>query len=91
MIESDSGQGDFRFGYGVVGPTETRIILIGLNTTALIVGPISFEIFGVGATVFDAGGLMAVGGMILMLGRRVKRNLRNLAKLEPANTVRDED
>ncbi|MBM3496485.1 MAG: CDP-alcohol phosphatidyltransferase, partial [Armatimonadetes bacterium] len=24
--------GDFRFGYGVVGPTETRLILIALNT-----------------------------------------------------------
>jgi archaetidylinositol phosphate synthase len=81
--------GDFRFGYGVVGPTETRLILIGLNTLALMVGPIPFTVFGVGATVFDLFGLLATGGMILMLARRVVRNLRNLARLEPANTVRD--
>jgi len=83
--------GDFRFGYGVVGPTETRLILIGLNTLALLVGPIPYRVFGVEATVFDLGGLIAVGGMVLMLARRVHRNLTNLARLEPANTVRESD
>ena len=82
--------GDFRFGYGVVGPTETRLILIGLNTTALLIGPIPFSVFGVGATVFDLFGLLAVAGMLLMLMRRVVRNLGNLARLEPANTVKAE-
>jgi archaetidylinositol phosphate synthase len=82
--------GDFRFGYGVVGPTETRLILIGLNTLAVLIGPIPYTVFGVQATVFDLGGLIAVGGMVLMLARRVNRNLRNLGRLEPANTVRDE-
>lgn len=81
--------GDFRFGYGVVGPTETRLILIGLNTVALLLGPIPYEVFGVGATIFDLGGILAVAGMVLMLARRVIRNLTNLARLEPANTVRD--
>jgi archaetidylinositol phosphate synthase len=82
--------GDFRFGYGVVGPTETRLILIGLNTLAVLIGPIPYTVFGVQATVFDLGGLIAVGGMVLMLARRVNRNLRNLGRLEPADTVRDE-
>jgi phosphatidylglycerophosphate synthase len=83
--------GDFRFGYGVVGPTETRLILIGLNTVAVLIGPIPFEVFGVGATVFDLAGLIAVALMTGMLSRRVIRNLRNLGRLEPANTVRDDE
>ncbi|HOX26918.1 MAG TPA: CDP-alcohol phosphatidyltransferase family protein [Candidatus Krumholzibacteria bacterium] len=80
--------GDFRFGYGVVGPTETRLILMGLNTLAVLVGPIPYTVFGVRATVFDVFGLVAVGGMVLMLSRRVIRNLRNLSRLEPANVVK---
>jgi phosphatidylglycerophosphate synthase len=82
--------GDFRFGYGVVGPTETRLILIGLNTVAVLAGPIPYTVFGVQATVYDLFGLVAVGGMTLMLARRVVRNLGNLARLEPANVVKPE-
>lgn len=82
--------GDFRYGYGVVGPTETRLILVALNTVAVLLGPVPFRVLGVGATVFDLFGVAAVGGMLLMLTRRVARNLRNLGRLEPANTVRDE-
>jgi hypothetical protein len=82
--------GDFRFGYGVVGPTESRLILMGLNTAAVLLGPVPFRVFGVGATVFDLAGVAAVAGMMLMLSRRVARNLGHLAKLEPANTRREE-
>jgi len=80
--------GDFRFGYGILGPTETRLILMALNTLAVLVGPIPYTVFGVRATVFDVFGLVAVGGMVLMLSRRVVRNLRNLAQQEPPNVVR---
>jgi len=83
--------GDFRFGYGVVGPTETRLILIALNTVAALVGPVPYKVMGVGATVFDLFGVLAVAGMLLMLGRRVARNLGHLAKLEPANTRQTDD
>lgn len=83
--------GDFRYGYGVVGPTETRLILVALNTVAVLLGPVPFRVLGVGATVFDLFGVAAVAGMLLMLARRVARNLRNLGRLEPANTVRDEE
>jgi phosphatidylglycerophosphate synthase len=82
--------GDFRFGYGVVGPTETRLILIGLNTVAVLVGPVPFTVMGVGATVFDLFGVVAVLGMLAMLSRRVARNLGHLARLEPANTKRED-
>jgi len=81
--------GDFRFGYGVVGPTETRIILILLNTTALLLGPIPFTVGGVSLTIFDLFGLGTVLVMWGMLSRRVTRNLRNLSRQEPANVVKD--
>jgi phosphatidylglycerophosphate synthase len=81
---------EFRFGYGYVGPTEGRILLIALNTVALVAGPIPFEIAGVGATVFDAAGIVAAIGMTLMLVRRILRNLDVLGKAEPPNVVRDE-
>ena len=43
---------------------------------------------GVGATVFDVAGVLAATGMLLMLLRRVVRNLRLLSELEPPNVVR---
>ncbi|MBK6734284.1 MAG: CDP-alcohol phosphatidyltransferase family protein [bacterium] len=82
--------GDFRFGYGVVGPTESRLILMGLNTLAVILGPVPFTVVGVGATIFDLAGVCAVAGMMLMLSRRVARNLKHLGAMEPANTRREE-
>jgi phosphatidylglycerophosphate synthase len=75
--------GEFSVGYGRFGPTEARLILILLNTVALIWGPLPFDLLGVGATIFDVAGLLAAGGMFLLLLVRVRRNLRTLARLEP--------
>lgn len=74
---------EFSFSYGNLGPTEVRIILIGLNITALSIGPLPFTVLGVGATVFDVVGLAAAGGMIAMLLGRAIRNLRTLSRMEP--------
>lgn len=74
----------FAFGYGMLGPTEVRIILIALNTTALLIGPLPFDVLGYGATVFDVAGTAAALGMIGLLFVRAGRNLRTLAELEPA-------
>ena len=82
---------DFRFGYGVVGPTETRIILILLNITAMIIGPIPFAVRGIEMTVFDVFGIGIVLAMMGMLSRRVIRNLHNLGHLEPANVVKEDE
>lgn len=73
----------FQLGYGNFGPTEARVILILLNTIALVWGPLPFDLLGVGATIFDVAGLLAAGGMLLLLLVRVTRNLRALARLEP--------
>jgi phosphatidylglycerophosphate synthase len=81
--------GKFRYGYGVIGPTEARLLLIGLNILALTLGPLPFEIAGVGLTIFDVFGMAAALTMAGLLLSRAIRNLRQLAELEPANTRRD--
>lgn len=80
--------GKFRFGYGVMGPTEARLVLFGLNVLALTIGPLPFHVIGRGVTVFDVLGAAAALSMAAMLLRRVVRNLRELAKAEPAGKVR---
>lgn len=75
--------GHFSIGYGTLGPTEARVILMILNTLALLWTPLPFNLLGVGATLFDAAGLLAVGGMLLLLLYRVTKNLRTLGRLEP--------
>ena len=74
---------EFSFGYGRVGPTEARVLLIGLNTAAVTLGPLPFEVFGVGATLFDVAGAGAALAMAGLLGVRIAGNLRRLARLEP--------
>jgi len=81
--------GRFRYGYGSLGPTEARIMLIVLNLLALTVSPLPFTIFGTRLTAFDIGGV-AVG--LLMFGlllARAFKNLGELAKLEPPNVVKE--
>lgn len=75
--------GQFSVGYGWLGPTEARVALIGLNTAAVTVGPLSFSAMGVGATIFDVAGAVTALGMLSLLSARVVENLRRLARLEP--------
>ena len=81
--------GVFRYGYGVLGPTEARIILIALNTIALSISPLPFTIGGVEMTVFDVGGMAITVVMLALLGWRARRNLAELARLEPPNVVKE--
>jgi archaetidylinositol phosphate synthase len=74
---------EFSFSYGRLGPTEVRVILIGLNTAAFIVGPGQFTLWGIGMTAFDVVGAMIAVAMLLMLLVRASGNLRKLAALEP--------
>lgn len=80
----------FRFGYGFLGPTEARIILIILNTAVVFVGPIPLHLLGLGETIFDLAGTIAALMMAGMLLRRLRRNLRILGRLEPPNVVRSD-
>lgn len=79
--------GVFRYGYGVVGPTETRLVLIALNAVAST-GALHFMVGRLEMTTIDVAGLAAVAGMAAMLARRVARNLKTLAAAEPAGVVK---
>jgi len=75
--------GKFRYGYGILGPTEARILLIALNLLALWIGPLRFRELGLGVTAFDILGVLGALSMAGLLLRRVVRNLRDLARQEP--------
>ena len=76
--------GRFSLGYGYVGPTEIRAIIIALNTIVAVGVGLSFTVFGLDLTVYDVIGLAVAGAMIAMLAGRVIGNLRQLAGEEPA-------
>jgi phosphatidylglycerophosphate synthase len=68
--------GVFTLGYGRFGPTEARLILIVVNTLLVL------ELVGTG--LLDVLGIGLAAAMIVALVVRAGRNLRKLAKLEPA-------
>lgn len=74
---------EFSFSYGRLGPTEVRLVLIALNTLALLWGRVPFHVFDIGETLFDVFGVLGVLGMLALLGGRAARNLRTLALEEP--------
>ena len=76
--------GRFSIGYGLIGPTEVRLILIALNTVVALGAGLDFVVVDLQLTVFDLIGLAIAGGMIVLLLGRAVRNLRELARSEPA-------
>jgi archaetidylinositol phosphate synthase len=75
--------GEFSFSYGKLGPTEVRVLLILLNTSAFVLGPRYFTVGGIDTTVLDVVGALIALGMVVMLLGRASGNLRKLAQLEP--------
>jgi archaetidylinositol phosphate synthase len=75
--------GRFSIGYGLIGPTELRLILIALNTALALHLGLDFSIGHLNMTVFDLVGLGLAGTMIVLLVGRVARNLRTLGRREP--------
>src|SRR5688500_8019954 len=80
--------GRFSIGYGKLGPTEIRIVLIALNTLLALGAGLDFGVGDLDLTVFDVIGLGIAGGMIVMLAGRAVGNLRELARAEPAASRR---
>jgi archaetidylinositol phosphate synthase len=80
--------GVFTLGYGRIGPTEVRILLIGLNTLIALGVGLGFHVGGLGLTVLDLVGLGIAGVMLTTLVARAVRNLRVLAAREPAGVGR---
>ena len=68
--------GVFALGYGRLGPTEARLLLIGGNAL------IAIGVVGVG--LLDVVGIGLAGLMIAALIGRAGRNLKRLSALEPA-------
>jgi archaetidylinositol phosphate synthase len=75
--------GEFRLGYGRLGPTEARIGLAALTVAIALGAGLSFTVAGIGVSVFDVIGLGAAAVMVLALLGRAASNLRRLASLEP--------
>jgi hypothetical protein len=73
----------FSIGYGKLGPTEARILLIGLNTALALGLNLQVTIAGLGVTVLDVVGVALAAGMLAALAVRARGNLRALAQLEP--------
>jgi phosphatidylglycerophosphate synthase len=76
--------GRFSIGYGLVGPTEARLLLIALNTALALGFELRFDVLGNGLTALDVIGLSAAATMVVLLLVRARRNLRELATAEPA-------
>ena len=78
--------GRFSIGYGFIGPTEVRLILIVLNSVVALGAGLDFVVADLELTAFDLIGLAIAAGMIVMLIGRAGRNLRSLAQREPGQT-----
>ena len=76
--------GRFSIGYGRLGPTEVRVVLIALNVALALGAALDFHIAGVGMTAFDAVGLGVAAVMLVLLVGRAFSNLRRLSRDEPA-------
>jgi phosphatidylglycerophosphate synthase len=76
--------GHFSIGYGRVGPTEVRVVLIALNTALALGAGLDFELAGIGLTAFDVVGLAVAAVMCALLVGRAAMNLRRLSAEEPA-------
>jgi archaetidylinositol phosphate synthase len=75
--------GSFALGYGLVGPTEVRLLVIALNSAiALGVTP-HLAIAGIVLAPLDLAGIAVVTLMLGALAVRATRNLRELAAAEP--------
>jgi archaetidylinositol phosphate synthase len=72
--------GIFTLGYGRLGPTEARLLLLGVNTL-LALGVVQFGLL-------DVLGIGLAAAMIVALVARAARNLKRLAELEPAASGR---
>ena len=73
----------FSIGYGLIGPTEVRLILIGLNTVVALGAGLDFVVADLQLTLFDVVGLGIAATMIVLLIGRAARNLRELSRNEP--------
>jgi len=75
--------GRFQLGYGRVGPTEARIVLIGLNTALALYREVPEGAWTALTSVENVVTALLVVGLLGLLVARFARNVSVLAKLEP--------
>lgn len=80
--------GRFSIGYGKIGPTEVRVILIALNTALALGFGLSVDVLGTTFTALDLAGIGIAAGMLVLLVGRARRNLKELALEEPSASRR---
>ena len=76
--------GRFSIGYGLIGPTEVRVILVALNTALALGLSLRFSVADLSLTALDVVGTGVIAVMGALLVVRAVRNLRELAREEPA-------
>jgi archaetidylinositol phosphate synthase len=76
--------GRFSIGYGKLGPTELRVLLIAINTALALGLNTRFDVLDTGLTALDVVGVALALGMLLALAARAWRSLREIAREEPA-------
>ncbi len=74
--------GTFTMSYFGVGPTELRILL-AIGNVVLLIHPMA-DVLGREYRLFDAGGVVAIGGMIVTLLVATIRHTHALYRAEPA-------
>ena len=73
--------GQFKISYFKLGPTELRILL-AIGNLVLLARPYS-TIFGQRYNLFDVGGVVAIGGLLVTLVVTAISHTRQLYKMEP--------
>jgi hypothetical protein len=71
--------GKLRLGYGRLGPTEARLVLLALLVAVALGGHVAL----LGLSLLDLAGMAVTAALGLAIGVRAVRNLRDLARREP--------
>jgi phosphatidylglycerophosphate synthase len=75
--------GRFTLGYGRLGPTEARLLLLGLLAAVALGAHAAVPLLGQTLTLLDVAAGAAAGAMLLAGAVRAAANLRTLARREP--------
>jgi len=75
--------GRFRLAYGRVGPTEARIVLIGLNSALALYREVPATTWSVLTSTENVVAAVLVAGLLGLLVARFARNVYVLARMEP--------
>ena len=73
----------FKISFAGGGPTELRLVLIGVNTAVWALGPWTISFWGLEWKPFDLFGLVGAGGLLALYLFYAARETRLIGKLDP--------